>query len=409
VFRVRNAALSAAARRTFDHAAEVAPVDLDFRVRVVVGKPLYVEVRDRAGRRGAFEGAVIEAARTKALTAEEISEHVGRLGGTHYRIGALDVELSPNAGAGFSALHGARREALQDFEDAILEPWSGRRLVIPRLPALSDSSPQIVVPDIVVECVDLAVAMASLEAGADRVHVPTYVLGPHVVPDRVVPLISRILHDREVAAAARFAADGRPIAVANLGMIGEAASAGARVEAHWSLNAVNPQSVMQLKLLGAGFVWLSPELSGRQVAEVCAAVDVGAGVAVWGRQEVMATEHCILMAEGECDGACALCDRRRSVRRLRDRKGYEFPVLTDVTGRSHLFNSVRLDLTEALPEVLACGVAAIRLDVHTESASDAADAVAAMRTARDAAAAGRPVGVRPGRDKTSGHFFRGLG
>ena len=148
-----------------------------------------------------------------------------------------------------------------------------------------------------------------------------------------------------------------------------ASDAGAAVEAHWSLNALNALAVEQLAELGAGLVWLSPELSGRQIAEVCSATRVPLGVSVWGRQEVMVTEHCVLMAEGECDRRCGTCARRASARMLRDRKGYEFPVQTDVSGRTHVFNSVRLDLTTALPEIIGAGVAALRLDVQTESRS----------------------------------------
>ncbi len=49
VFRVRNAALSDAARRTFSEEPEGRP--LAFDVRLVVGEPLRVTVTDEQGRR----------------------------------------------------------------------------------------------------------------------------------------------------------------------------------------------------------------------------------------------------------------------------------------------------------------------------------------------------------------------
>jgi putative protease len=263
-------------------------------------------------------------------------------------------------------------------------------------------------PDLVVEASDVGVALACPAAGADRALVPTHALVTGDLPDGVVPLMPRIVHDREAASSLRFASAGRTVAVGNLGLIAPAAKAGARVEAHWSLNALNAQAVEQLAELGADLVWLSPELSGRQIAEVCSATSVPLGVSVWGRQEVMVTEHCTLMAEGECDRRCGACACRGSARLLRDRKGYEFPVQTDVTGRSHVFNSVRLDLTNALPDIIGAGVSALRLDVQTESAQDAASAVKAMREARDAVLAGRALPEAPRQNTTSGHFFRGL-
>lgn len=408
VFRVRNSSLTSAARRTFERPEEAASFAIDFGVRVVSGQPLLVRVSDDSGRTGAAEGPVVEPAHTKAVTAEEVIEHIGRLGGTPYRIGGFDLELSPGVGVGFSALHRARREAVEAYERAVLAPWSERERMRPGLPRASGGRARNRPPDLVVEAAGIEVALACLAAGADRVHVPTHVLVPGDVPEGVVPLLPRVLHDRETAGALRFASAGRTVAVGNLGLVRPAAQAGAIVEAHWSLNALNALAVEQLAELGAGLVWLSPELSGRQIAEVCSATRVPLGVSVWGRQEVMVTEHCVLMAEGECDRRCGVCERRRSARVLRDRKGYEFPVQTDVSGRSHVFNSVTLDLTAALPEIIRAGVASIRLDVHTESPRDAATAVRAMRDARDAAIAGRELAERPRSVTTSGHFFRGI-
>jgi len=260
---------------------------------------------------------------------------------------------------------------------------------------------------VVVEAEGLETALACLSAGADRACVPIHALSAGDVPRGIVPLLPRVLHDREIAAALRFAKEGRTVTVGNLGLIGPASNAGAAVEAHWSLNALNAYAVEQLAELGAGLVWLSPELSGRQIAAVCSATRTGVGMSVWGRQEIMVTEHCVLMAEGECDRRCGACARRGAARGLRDRKGYEFPVQTDITGRTHVFNSVRLDLTAALPEIIESGVAALRVDVHTESPRDAAAAVAAVVAAREAVMAGR-VSAERRAGSTSGHFFRGL-
>jgi len=410
VFRVRNSALASAARRTFTEVDDIAPVELAFSVRVVVGRRLRVEARDGSGRAGAAEGDIVEAARTKAVTAEEIEEHVGRLGGTPYRIGAWDLELTSNAGIGFSALHRVRREALAEYENALLSQWSVRERLHPSLPEVSARRRPHAMPELAVAVEDMETARACLEAGADAAHVPTYALRPsEALPDGIVPLMSRILHDRETGAALSYAEPGRRVVIGNLGLIGAAAQAGATVEAHWSLNAVNHLAVAQLADMGASHAWLSPELSERQIAEVIAHSPIPLGTAIYGRQEVMVTEHCILMAEGECDRRCGTCQRRAGARVLRDRKGYLFPIRTDPTGRSHLFNSVPLDLTSSLPAILQSGIAALRIDVSTESPSEAATVVSRVRSALEAAY-GHPTRPAPAKDpqSTSGHFFRGL-
>ena len=409
VFRVRNSALAAAARRTFADIDEVAPVELAFSVRVVVDEPLGVEVMDTSGRAGTAQGGVVELARTKAVTADEIAEHVGRLGGTPYRIGNWSLDLSPDVGVGFSALHRVRREAIAAYEKSRLSAWSGRERVHPAIPLMTPVRRPAGIPELVATAEDMETAHACLDAGADVVHLPTYALCcSDDLASGVMPLLPRIAHDREVAAALAYAVPGRRVVVGNLGLVGPASQAGALVEAHWSLNVVNHLAVAQLAEMGASRVWLSPELSGRQIAQIGVIAPVPLGTAVYGRQEVMVAEHCILMAQGECDRRCGTCERRAGVRVLRDRKGYLFPVRTDSTGRSHLYNSVPLDLTSALPELLSSGVAALRIDLSVESPSEAAGLVSHVAAALQAAFAGSAQPVAKDPRSTSGHFFRGL-
>ena len=161
-------------------------------------------------------------------------------------------------------------------------------------------------------------------------------------------------------------------------------------------------------MLGATFVWASPELSGRQMAALAAASPLPVGVLVGGRTELMVAEHCVVSAAGPCSGACVTC-ARQSGWTLRDRKDYEFPVRTDAAGRSHVYNSVPLDLSRALDDIVGPGVAAIRLDLQTETADTAAGLTRAWRTRLDVMLAGAPSPEEPlVQPSTSGHFFRGV-
>ena len=261
-----------------------------------------------------------------------------------------------------------------------------------------------------VRVADELVAIACLEAGADEAQVPAVGLSANrPVPPGIVAVLPRIAHDRELGPLLRWATDDARVVVGNLGLVKAAADRGANVAADWPLNAINAHSVAQLAELGASFVWLSPELSGRQVARVAedACIDVGLGV--YGRQELMVTEHCILMAEGPCEQRCGSCERRAGKRVLRDRKGYEFPVVTDITGRSHVYNSVPLDLTVAVPEIIAAGVSAVRLDLELDELDTAVRQTRRFGGLLERAACGVVPAARD-RDSatTSGHYFRGV-
>jgi collagenase-like PrtC family protease len=85
------------------------------------------------------------------------------------------------------------------------------------------------------------------------------------------------------------------------------------------------------------------------------------------------------------------------------------PVTTDPGGLAHIYNAVPLDLSRAIPELLAAGLAALRLDLQSSDAAEAARVTRAWRRRLDAALEGAPLPDTPVTEpSTSAHFFRGL-
>ena len=121
----------------------------------------------------------------------------------------------------------------------------------------------------------------------------------------------------------------------------------------------------------------------------------------------MVTEHCLLMSQGPCDENCAECPRRKSPHFLRDRKDYEFPVVTDALGRSHLFNGVQLDVAQTLPDLIHAGITSFLVDTTLMNVEETTKAVQRAVQARNVAHAdGNAIAKTPG--TTSGHLFRGV-
>ncbi len=399
VFRVASGALLAAARRSLAADAPGAGVAVDAGVRLRVGSPLVVRLTAR-GVTHAATGPDVEAARTKALTAQEVVEHVGRMGGTPFEAASWEIDLDPSAGISFSTLHAVRRAATDGLADAL----SPVRRVSPtplRKPAVARERDRPAGLELVATAWTPQVARAALEAGADRV------LIREGSCEGCEPLLPRVADDCEAAGELARARDAGRATAGHLGLLARASGEGIGCDADHPLNAFNAWAVERLAGLGARFVWLSPELSGRGVAEVAARAVVPVGVAVYGRLEVMVSRECVLRAAGPCDGRCAGCARHAAPWALRDRKGYAFPLLTDRSGRSRIFNSVRLDLTRALPEIVGSGVAAVRLEFTVEDPAEAAAVTARFRAALDSALAGCGVDPLEG-PTTTGHHFRGV-
>ena len=408
VFRVVNAALTEAARRSWQSPEERRPVRVRIAVSLRVGEPARLEMA-APDASVAVSGPVVECARTKPVTPDEVVEHVGRLGGTPYRAEDVSVQVDADAGLGFSVLHRLRADAVDLLDERRLAPWAGR------LPAGSPEPPVLAPPtrrparaELVVAVLTRAAADVCSAAGADRV-----LLACTARPDMPSghdALLPRIVHESQVPSVVSCAdaSDGAAVA-GNLGMVRRLGSKGHAVEADWGLNVVNPWSAAALAGIGATGVWASPELSGRQLAALVEGSPVPVGVVAAGRFELMVAEHCVLQAAGECDRRCAGCARRARTWVLRDRKGYEMPVTTDAEGRAHIYNAVPLDLSRALPELLKVGVSAIRLELQSSDAEDAARVTRAWRTRLDAAIKGGPLPEAPVTEpSTSAHFFRGL-
>lgn len=435
VFRVR----SAAAR--FEDDPLLPRIPIVGRAKLRLGEPLEVEFElapqarrpiglpVEPGARGTAAGSIVEKARTKSVSADDVRAHVDRLGSTSFSLEALDVELDEGAGVGFSQIHHARAEALSDLERQLL-PGCGVR----PLPRINERTPLPPVRSrgcrIAVWAANPACARAARRAGADAVYVPAlnYKRGEAVVagqriaaaeqagyPKQAVVALSAVDHDpvsgtREDALGFdpwSYVKPGKPVFVDSLGALVRAVDLGAEVEAGPHIPIVNRLSLASIAELGAARVWLSPELTLGQIAELAEDAPMELGLTIVGCQELMVTEHCLLMSQGPCDERCDACPRRKSPHYLRDRKGYEFPVVTDALGRSRLYNGVRLDVVHALPDLVRAGVSMFMVDTTLMNVEETAQAVGrVVRARRVANAGGNALSKESG--ATSGHLFRGV-
>ncbi|OUO87123.1 peptidase U32 [Gordonibacter sp. An230] len=434
VFRVRSA------QAAYEDDPRLPRVPVRGRARLRLGEPLRVEfsLAPEAARRmdagalravGAAEGDPVEPARTKPVDAEDVRAHIDRLGQTPFALAELEIELDEGAGVGFSQLHRVRAAALEDLRGKLLA--GSRDRVLPRVSARSAPAP--VRPRgcrIAAWATNPACARAAKRAGADLVYVPAlnYKRGEAVIagqrsataeqagyPKQVVPVLPVVEHDPVLGTreeelgfdAWRFVKPGKPVMAESLGALVRAADLGCEVELGPHVPVTNTLSLAVAAELGASRVWLSPELTLGQIADLAEDAPVELGLTIIGFQELMVTEHCLLMSQGPCDQDCDACPRRKSPHFLRDRKEYEFPVVTDALGRSHLYNGVQLDVAHAVPDLVRAGIGALMVDTTLMNVEETTRAVARAVRARSVAhASGDAIGKVPG--TTSGHLFRGV-
>lgn len=421
-------ALAAAAR--VDAAC---PRRREVAVRVVArfGEPLVVELEagDR-GPRASAEGPVVEAARTKSLSCDELREHVCRMGSTPFEPSSFSCELDEGVGMSFSVIHRVRAEACARLAEAVLEPWEGRGEGLAAAPDADDLAAELAsvvrsVPtraprgeDVVgtgsrqVEVCALvtspAAAAAARAAGATRVYATADDLAAHEGwDDAVIPWLDEVCREGDHDRLDPWVRTGAPVSVGNLSELALAGERGAFAEVRPTVPAHNASTLALLRSCGAEGAWLSGELS---LAELCGLARQGSelglalGLVVLGRERAMTSEHCVLQVADGCCGDCGACPLRRRELFLRDKDGALWPVRTDLQGRSRIYAPRLLDATPQMGELVEAGICRLMVDATLMGDDEASSAVRrVMQALADARAGRRPAPRLAG--ATSGHLF----
>lgn len=133
----------------------------------------------------------------------------------------------------------------------------------------------------------------------------------------------------------------------NLGQAAMARELGVAFDVAAPVFCANRATLVWLRGLGAGRVYLPAELLGNdaeRIAELAAEPGV-LGPVDADRPELMVCEHCLLTAEGVCatDATgqvhCRDCSRRQQTRYLVEHDGTRLPVAVDACGRTRIFLS----------------------------------------------------------------------
>ena len=421
VFRVRNA------EAVFVDDDKLPSVAVCARAELRIGQPALLTFTVAAGDASVtVEGPEVEAARTKAITEEEVREHIDRMGTTPFYLSSLEIDLDEGVGMGFSMLHKLRARAAEELQETILAHYHARKL---------ERTPSRAFAPVVRKgwckvaalATNPACARAAKRAGADLIYVPAanYRRGEAVIagqlsdtaeqagyPKQCIPVLPTVsqMFDEEKRNGfdiwKRVKAD-KPVMVENLGQLLRATEMGAAPEVGPHIPVTNKLDLQAMADLGAQRVWLSPELSLVQIEELGDMAPMPLGLTIMGQTELMVTEHCLLMSQGPCNQKCAECARRKSPHYLKDRKGYEMPVITDCAGRSHLYNAVQMDVAHLMPEIIGAGVSTVLVDTTLMNVKETTEKVARAVRARDIAQKdGNKVAKAEG--ATSGHLFRGV-
>ena len=389
---------------------------VDVRVVAHLGQPFTVELTciDDPTLSGRAEGFTVEAAKTRAVSAEDLVEHVGRMGSSPFEAVSFDIQLDEGCGMGFSAVHKVRAAACEALERAILAPYAER---VNHLMVQSDPVCPADLNDLGEVCAlvtSLNAAAAARKAGAARVYMTVDdLLAEGLSPascsaEGVIPVLDEVSREADHERLDPWFTPGAPAAVGTISELALGAEIGSVVELRSCIPVHNVPCMRELAARGAHAAWLSPELTLAEIERIAPQRgEMTLGLMVLGVPRVMTSEHCILQVAGACIHDCANCRLRVRDFKLKNIDGRMLPVRTGLNGRSHLYDGVQLDATPQIPQLLRAGVTRFLVDGTLMNIDMLSHSVARTNRALEAARSGRTPDKRlPG--TSSGCLFQGV-
>lgn len=354
-------------------------VPLTFDCIIRAGEPMRLRAEDAVGHTVTVTGAVPEAARSRAITAEEVEGRLKKTGGTAFSVEHCRVALDGGLAVSAGALNALRREALSQMEAQRTAVPERRAFgFVPGEPVKNSAEKPLLTVSIH-KAEQLSEALVSLAPA--RVYLPAELLpqldlAPYRGRTEFFALLPRIYRTQDEPILRALLEDGikkgvTGVSIANLGHLSLVRELGVTLHGDWALNVYNSAALAFWKKEGLSSACASFELRDAQLRDLQKSLPCEA--IVYGRLPLMITENCLNANESgcryfkerpvsvPCDGACATTPE------LTDRRGERFPVLRAWGCRSEIENGKILYLADKARDWQSLGLRYACLRFTTES------------------------------------------
>ena len=368
---------------------------------------------------------------------EKVTEQLGRLGNTLFRLSYVDIPDGPYMWPA-SVLNALRRDAVTALETALIthhvESWQALQVTgdvdydFKAQHELSyDTCPMISARVDEIEGVKAAISGGAQKIvfGGDRLSCTPYALS---IYDEVARLCAqsdvictfatpRVVKDDEVEAykhTLEAIVQAHPDSISihvpqALLWLRELGYTGA-IEADTGLNIFNTPTLHFWEQLHVSCVNPSQELTLKQITELAKHSHVPIETMIHGYTEMMISEYCAIASfvgtgsKVNCPMPCV-----KESYSLKDRKGEIFPIRTDPYCRMHIMNSHEMDMRAYVPMLLQKGISILRVDGRHMKPSYVKDIVSQYVGIATGMMEAPPKKIdSQGESITRGHYFRGI-
>lgn len=373
---VRSEEDKQASRNTpkFNKITRKVPIDISVEIFEGEHSRLTLSLGDRAVT---VCGDVAQRAINAPISRENVEKCLSKLGDTPFKVGKLDIKLGDNVMMPISALNALRREgaeSLMTLISEVKEPKTGKissercqnapknrnvgRFYSPE--SISDKAREFF--DIILLPLDKYCAKANIADGFWM---------PEVTFDREWARVEKMLS---------VSAERHPeyIVVSNLGQIEKVRQIlpHARLIADFRFNIGNCRSALFFEKLGFESYVASAELTLPQLRDL----DGAKSAIVYGRIPLMLLEKCVIKELYGDKRGCEVCERGEA--KMRDRRGFVFPVMRTAEHRNLIFNSTPTYMANRQDALLRSGITDRHFIFTTETQSEVDGVIEAYKTRR---------------------------
>lgn len=404
VWRTGDADVAKLAKPFVDAPKPVYTRALSFKVQASQGSPLVVTAMSEDGLTVRVMGErELEPAQKRALDETMLREQLGRLGGTPFHLGTLELDCSETLFVPVSELNALRRELVdQLLRSRTQKPERHIQSVLDE--GFSEETPQSLRDSASVKGVTKLHILvrtpeqleAALECEPDSItldYLELYGLKPSVqkVKDagiRVRVASPRILKPTEQNISKFLTSLGCEILVRSGGLLHDlnqlAEAEQPELSGDFSLNAANVLSTKTYLDMGLKSITPTHDLNAQQITDLTKRIDAAKlEVIAYQHLAVFHTEHCVFcrfLSEGTDYTNCGHpCEEHKVA--LKDKQGRLHPVMADVGCRNTVFGAEAQSAAKHMQGFLDAGISNYRLEFVHEDAGQVRKVIRAFQKA----------------------------
>ena len=383
-------------------------INLKAYMKFKVNEPMELTV-EYNGNYFTKTGDMVQVAVNRPMDKEKVEKNLKKSGDIPYEISEIEYVTFEDGFAAVSSINNLRREVLEEIRNSEIKKY---KRVIEKQNNIELNEKKGEIPEVLVVVNTKEQLRASIDCGIKNIAldifgknqgqlnknaikefkvegINLYIKAPTIIKEEFETISNIIEENLNLI---------KGLVTANTGIINRFKDK-TNIIGDYKLNIFNSYGMKFYNehMMGS---CLSLELNKKELNKMLKKYSKGAQIFVYGRPEVMVSEYCPIgstfggkCTSKNCDNQCV-----SSTFTLRDRMNQDFVIRTDIFCRSHIYNTVPVNLIQEIDEIKSLGVNSFRLDFVDENYEEVRQVIEALN---------KEEALRL-KDYTKGHFKRGV-